>query len=217
MSGNKLALKTEVNDTGLEHEDRRITRTKKALREALISLIEEKGFEALTVNDLCVHADINRGTFYNHYHDKEELLRTTQDEMIDGLVSTFQSEARKLRVKDLTLLKLKRKPLPLLVDLFDCLRAEGDFLHAMMGSGGDICFGPRMQEVVGDILITSILNPQYRENPTPFVNYYVAYFTSAYLGIIAHWLAGGMKESSEEMALIAARLFFIKPGESIKL
>ena len=36
--------------------------------------MEERGFDGFTVNDLCVRADLNRGTFYNHYHDKEALL-----------------------------------------------------------------------------------------------------------------------------------------------
>ncbi len=35
---------------------------------------------------------------------------------------------------------------------------------------------------------------------------------SAYLGVITHWIETGMKESSEEMALIAMRLLFIRPG-----
>ena len=62
-------------------EDRRITRSKKALRSALITLIEEKGFEAITVNDLCSAADLNRGTFYNHFRSKEHLLATFEDEV----------------------------------------------------------------------------------------------------------------------------------------
>ena len=45
----------------------------------------------------------------------------------------------------------------------------------------------------------------------------MAFFASAYLGVIERWIETGMQESSEEMALIAMRLFFIKPGESIKL
>lgn len=211
-----MACKSE-SQNGSVAVDRRITRSKKALRVALISLMEEKGFEALTVNDLCESADLNRGTFYNHYQDKDALLKSFEDEVIEGLIATFQSEAKKLSIKDLTAYKLKKKPLPVLVELFEYLHAEGDFLHAVLGPGGDICFGPRVQEVVGDILITSILHDKYREDPTPFVQYYIAYFTSAYLGIITRWVETGMKESTEEMALIAMRLFFIKPGESIKL
>ena len=35
--------------------------------------MEERGFDGITVNDLCVQADLNRGTFYNHFRDKDDL------------------------------------------------------------------------------------------------------------------------------------------------
>ncbi len=46
--------------------DRRIARTKTAIREALVALIEEKGFDAILVSDIAERANINRGTFYLH-------------------------------------------------------------------------------------------------------------------------------------------------------
>lgn len=54
--------------------DRRIVRTKKDIKETFISLLEEKGFEKISVSDLTEHANINRGTFYLHYQDKYDLL-----------------------------------------------------------------------------------------------------------------------------------------------
>lgn len=197
-------------------QDRRIIRSKKALRSALISLMEERGFESFTVNDLCVRADLNRGTFYNHFQDKEDLLATFEDEIMAGL-DAMQIKLSEITLADLAAYKVKKKPLPFLVELFDYLRVEGDFLHAVLGPGGDVRFSPRLRDAVCGNLIQSILHEQYRENPTVFVNYYVAYFASAYLGVITRWIETGMQESSEEMALIAMRLFFIKPGESIKL
>lgn len=55
-------------------EDRRIQRTRSMLREALIDLIIEKGYAAITVQDIIDRANIGRTTFYAHYQDKEELL-----------------------------------------------------------------------------------------------------------------------------------------------
>lgn len=196
--------------------DRRITRSKKALRKALIELMEERGLEGFTVNDLCVRADLNRGTFYNHFKSKEDLLAHFKDEVIRGLAD-LQREMSKIALSDLAGYRLKKKPLPLLVQLFDYLHDEGDFLHAVLGPGGDVRFGPRLRDLVCIELIQTILHERYRENPTTFVNYYVAYFAAAYLGVIERWIETGMQETSEEMALIAMRLFFIKPGESIKL
>ncbi len=54
--------------------DRRVTRTHTALREALIELILERGWEEISVQDICDRANIGRSTFYGHFTCKEELL-----------------------------------------------------------------------------------------------------------------------------------------------
>ena len=197
-------------------EDRRITRSKRALRDALIKLMEERGFEGFSVNDLCARADLNRGTFYNHFSDKESLLAALEDEIMADL-ERFQGQMAELTVHSLMTYRARKKPLPFLVELFEYLREQGDFLHAVLGPGGDVRFGPRLRDSICTNLVQSILHGRYRNDPSPFVGYYVAFFASAYLGVIERWIETGMQESSEEMALIAMRLFFIKPGESIKL
>ena len=87
----------------------------------------------------------------------------------------------------------------------------------MLGPGGDARFAPRLREAVCENLVQNILHEKYRTNPTAFVDYYVAFYASAYLGIITRWIERGTLETSEDMARIAMRLFFIKPGESIEL
>lgn len=197
-------------------EDPRIKRSKAALRAALIELMEERGFDSLTVNDICVKAGLNRGTFYNHYRDKEALLSSFEDEIFEEL-ELFQEHMKSIRVKDIMRHRISKKPFPFLVDMFAYLREHGDFLHAVIGPGGDVRFSPRLRQAVCDDLIMSVLHERYRENPTPFVDYYVAYFASAYLGVIGRWIETGMKESPEEMAAISTRLLFIRPGESITM
>ena len=189
-------------------EDRRITRSKKALRGALITLMEEKGFDSITVNDLCSAADLNRGTFYNHFRDKEHLLESFEDEVMRDLVA-IQAQMESIDIKEVVAARFTKRPLPFLVDLFDYLSKQGAFLHAV--------FGPRLRDSVCAHLIQSVLHEQYRNDPTAFVDYYLAFYASAYLGVITHWIETGMKESSEEMALIAMRLLFIRPGEPIRM
>jgi AcrR family transcriptional regulator len=71
-------------------EDRRPLKTRKALRTTLVSLMREKNYEAISVQDILDRADIGRSTFYTHYRDKNELL-------IDGLegLREFLQEAQK--------------------------------------------------------------------------------------------------------------------------
>ena len=193
-------------------EDRRITRSKRALRGALIALIEERGLDAITVNDLCERADLNRGTFYNHFHDKENLLTALENEVL-AEVALLQARMQSVTLGDMLAFRVAGRPVPVLVDLFEYLRGESDFLRAVLGSGGDVRFGPRLREAVCENLVQNILHEKYRTNPTP----YVAFYASAYLGIIARWVENGCPETPEEMARIAMRLLFITPGEPIEL
>ena len=197
-------------------QDRRILRSKRALRDALVELIEERGLTNFSASDLCARADLNRGTLYNNFGDMEGLLAALEDDIMDDLES-LQSCMQRLSLKDVLRYRVNKKPMPFLVGLFDYLREQGDFLHAIMGPKGDPSFGPRVRDAVCTEIIQTILHERYRNDPAPFVGYYVAFFASAYLGVIERWIETGMQESSEEMALIAMRLFFIKPGESIKL
>jgi AcrR family transcriptional regulator len=54
--------------------DRRVGKTRKALKEALTDLILEKGYDGVTVQDVIDRADVGRSTFYAHYMDKDDLL-----------------------------------------------------------------------------------------------------------------------------------------------
>lgn len=57
-----------------DRPDRRIARTRRALKEALAALVLERGYEGVTVQDIIDRADVGRSTFYAHYTDKDELL-----------------------------------------------------------------------------------------------------------------------------------------------
>jgi hypothetical protein len=57
-----------------EKEDRRTRRTRRILREALLSLLKEKRYEDISVQDIIERADVARSTFYVHYVDKQDLL-----------------------------------------------------------------------------------------------------------------------------------------------
>lgn len=207
---------SDVEEVPTSSEDRRITRSKKAFRTALITLMEERGFDAITVNDLCAAADLNRGTFYNHFHDKDELLTSLEDEVMAN-IARIQAHMGTVEIKDIARYRLTKQPPAFLVEMFDYLRKESDFLHAVLGPGGDIGFGPRLRDSVCTHLIHSILHEQYRHDSDPFVGYYVAFYSSAYLGVIARWIETGMEETSEQMAQMALRLLFIRPGEPIRM
>ena len=196
--------------------DPRIARSRAALREAFIALVEERGIDGFSVGDLCASAGLNRGTFYNHFRDKESLLASFEDEVIEGLGGVL-AKFQNIKLRELAACSLTHRPLPMLVELYDYLREEGPFLHAMLGPGGDARFGMRLREAVCDRFVRSLLHERYQNDPSAFTRYYISFYSGAYLGVISEWINSGMTETSEEMALISMRLLFIKPGESIKM
>jgi AcrR family transcriptional regulator len=65
--------------------DRRVQRTRRTLREALVSLLLQRGWEGVSVQDICDRADVGRSTFYTHFADKEELLVGGFDDLRQAL------------------------------------------------------------------------------------------------------------------------------------
>ena len=63
-------------------EDKRIAKTKKNLKNAMIAMLGEKDFEHITITELCRAAEISRITFYSHYSDKYALLDEIFDDML---------------------------------------------------------------------------------------------------------------------------------------
>ncbi|MFD1851494.1 TetR/AcrR family transcriptional regulator [Oceanobacillus bengalensis] len=70
--------------------DRRIYKSKHALKEALILLMEKKNFNKITITDIVTCANLNRGTFYKHYQEKEELLNELIDDVMEDLVHSYR-------------------------------------------------------------------------------------------------------------------------------
>lgn len=62
-------------------EDRRVQRTRNMLYEAFLDLMSEKGYDAMTVQDIIDRANVGRSTFYFHFVDKEQLLLGSIDQL----------------------------------------------------------------------------------------------------------------------------------------
>ena len=64
--------------------DRRPQRTRRQLSQALVSLITEKRFDDISVQNVIDRADVGRSTFYNHFRDKEDLLQKDWERFLDS-------------------------------------------------------------------------------------------------------------------------------------
>ena len=71
-------------------EDLRIKKTKYIIKETFIQMVNELGYQNITVKNLCERALINRNTFYLHYCDKDDLVKTLMTESLERLKNNLK-------------------------------------------------------------------------------------------------------------------------------
>lgn len=176
--------------------DPRVKKTRKFLKEALIDLIEDKGFEAITVGNLAEKAEINRVTFYQHYHDKYDLLEQTIETMLKDLIITVAPHKR-----EELLVTHKDETNNVYLQLFQFVFDHQSFFKTMLGQNGTTLFQNRMtisiQEFVADTLAQLAPNEKNAKVPREIVVHYVA---AASIGLIKYWVQNGMTYSPNYMA-----------------
>lgn len=93
--------------------DKRILKTKKILKETLISMLEKIPFEKITVKEICEKSSTSRITFYNHYHDKYDLM----DDVSKDMLTIAQKEYSKLQLKN----NINRDPAVSYCNFLECI------------------------------------------------------------------------------------------------
>lgn len=189
--------------------DRRIIRTKESIRDAFIALIEEKGFEAVSVSDITARANLNRGTFYLHYRDKYDLL----EQIEAGILKDFTAMVS--QTKDINLADIHNtdEPLPMIVMMLEYIAQNAALMHAILGLKGDLAIQVQIRKTIEQNLIVAgpFAKILKQENLIVPINYFVSYVASAHLGVIQEWLQRGRIETPKEMALFLSKLSFYGP------
>ena len=78
-----------MNTSPRHNSDKRVIRTKKAIRNALFKLMETKELGHISISELTAYANVNRRTFYTHYSDITEILDEIEAELIQALSETL--------------------------------------------------------------------------------------------------------------------------------
>lgn len=103
--------------------DRRVQRTRDALGDALITLMREKPFNAITVQEVLDLAGVSRSTFYTHFHDKDDLFLSNADD-------SFHHMANLLALRD----EASQRVAPVR-ELLAHAASLGEFHAALVASG----------------------------------------------------------------------------------
>lgn len=73
----------------MDKAEAKFANTAKKMDGALLALLEDKPFDAITVTDVCREAGVHRSTFYSHYGNTTDLLSEVKDATLAGFYASF--------------------------------------------------------------------------------------------------------------------------------
>ena len=173
--------------------DRRVQRTRKLLREALMALILEEGYDDISIQDITEKANLGRATFYLHFKDKDELLLEVIDEFIkDFLQQVPQLSQAQWRLDDSKAIE----------KLFDFAADHYDLYRIMIIGSGGITASRQLQRTMADNIRDCIDEEMETLGVDPIISqdFIANHFAGSLLGTIYWWLDNDLPYTVEEMA-----------------
>jgi AcrR family transcriptional regulator len=169
--------------------DRRVQRTRQILQEALLSLILEKGYEAVTVQDVIDRANVGRATFYSHFQDKDDLF-----------LSSFESLRDQFEQHLLTQSTAAENPWNLSLVMFQHAQSHLPIYKAMAGKqGGNVAMGhihKYLSTLIQEHFKTQLSERKDLKVPPDVIAHYIV---SAYMALLTWWLDHNAPYPAERM------------------
>lgn len=201
-----------VQEQGIQ--DRRVRRTRRALREAMLDLMEEKGYDQVTVEELTDRADIGRTTFYLHYSAKQDLLLEQFGELLDQLVVQLSQIPLSAWGQEGDLKSVDDHPNRPICMIFQHAADNKDLYQIVLRGEGVDQASERLQVIMTNAVNTFLSHKLGQEDDQIAlkipIDLFGNYFAGAMLGVIKWWLEADMPYSSEQMEEIFFQLFL--PG-----
>jgi AcrR family transcriptional regulator len=168
--------------------DARVRRTRDALGDALIALMQEKPFDTITVQDVLDRAHVSRSTFYTHYSDKDDLLMSDAEEFFEALSMALSQHGDKsdrvFPVREFFAHLSDVQP------FFKALVKSGKYHENMELARGHFARGIERR------LVELPRGKNIPANQLPAIAFAHA---GALLSLLSWWLDRGMRESPAEM------------------
>ncbi|MEG0020131.1 MAG: TetR-like C-terminal domain-containing protein [Oscillospiraceae bacterium] len=174
--------------------DRRIRRTQHQLRCALEKVMQTKSISNITVKELCLECDINRGTFYLHYKDVYDLLYTIEGDMLaefEKVINCFKPGERFGGAA----------PSKSMCAMFEFFKENAAMCRVLLCKNGDMSFTQRVTGVVYNQM-TGPWKEYFGSEETDMSTYAFAFIVSGCIGMLQQWLESGAVTPPNTMALL---------------
>jgi AcrR family transcriptional regulator len=193
--------------------DRRIQRTRQSLRNALLELIKEKSYDAISTEEITERANIGRATFYLHYKDKEDLLLDEFSEMADETVQVLSEIpfSAWLQTREGSPTAEGKRPAPPLLIVFEHIYENSELYFILVKSERSGRIIERIRKISSEAIVKYV-ETKAKTDPIPFRfkvpnEFFAAFFSGALLSTVDWWLEEGLHHTPREITYLFQDLF----------
>lgn len=172
-------------------EDQRIINSKKALKQSLLTLLKEKPQVNITVTELAAHADVNRGTFYQHYKTINQLFVELSEDAIEDLIRAYREPylgSHRIDFRELTSTTIK---------IFEHLYSFADFYTVIIDSAVYNEFKGQIHHFLKQLALRELQESAHSEEINEGL--YASYHANAMITLITEWIQEGFPYTPEYM------------------
>ena len=177
----------------INQSDLRVIKTKRGLRDAFIRLLLEKGYDAISIQDIATEAEAARITFYRHYKNKEELLI----DCIDAIYEDFSKHLKKVSDEE-----IRQGHSPILA-FYKKLQEDGKIYRVLSTSRAGHLLMKRLIELFAEriqVQLEARFPTEQFMAPLEIISYHIA---SAQIGLTSWWIENDQPYTPEYMAQIS--------------
>lgn len=182
--------------------DLRVKRTHKMIIEAFIRLVEEKGYDNVTVQDIADEAMINRATFYAHFKDKQDLYEQIFEMAINAFTSVLDLEqlvhGNRIKVKQI---------IAALTNIYKNIQERKTFFLTIMDGSSNELLRKKLEELLYNKYANIFNRLKITENELEVpIDFIIEYMTSIFIGTLHWWITSDTNMSAEQLAALVVKL-----------
>ena len=172
--------------------DRRQRKTRSAIFDAFITLLSEKSYHEITVEQVIRHADVGRATFYAHFETKEYLLKALCQELFDHIFAVAEGQEASHIFRCNT-------PVSAFEHLFRHLLENDNNILKLLTCRNNELFWQYFQEGLQQLSQKELsLFSERRPAQLP-EDFWVSHIVATFIQTLRWWLTNGRKESPEQI------------------
>jgi len=181
--------------------------TAKKMDKALISLLEEKAFEYITVSEICKRAEVNRSTFYLHYENTVDLLNETARLLLDEFTSYFNIDTTDIsnKFKGNSLAELNFISDEYIHPYLSYIMENRRVFTTVLSHSDSFGFNEIFHR-----LYENIFNPMLERFDYPMSDrkYVMMFYLNGITAIVTEWLKDNCEKTIDEVAQIIYKCIF---------